>query len=142
MRPTPQPIAGASCMTAAPPLAAGAEGLGTRTQQTKFSQMVLAALSASRLPQRPTTPPASTEIDGTGKALTECQDTNCLSTSLLVKQPEELTTTSFTNNEKVTVTTTADSDSSTAVFYTTSHLLHLIVTYACAAAAAMASGPA
>ncbi|RNC53760.1 trans-sialidase [Trypanosoma cruzi] len=34
--------------------AAGAVGLGTRTRRTKFSQMVLAALSASRLPQRPT----------------------------------------------------------------------------------------
>ncbi|EAN83908.1 hypothetical protein TcCL_ESM11194 [Trypanosoma cruzi] len=48
MRPTPQPIAGASGMTAAPPPAAGAVGLGTRTQLNKFSQMVLAALSASR----------------------------------------------------------------------------------------------
>ncbi|RNF17234.1 hypothetical protein TcG_05770 [Trypanosoma cruzi] len=34
--------------------AAGTVGLGTRTQQTKFSQLVLAALSASRLTQRPT----------------------------------------------------------------------------------------
>ncbi|RNF04630.1 hypothetical protein TcG_10894 [Trypanosoma cruzi] len=34
--------------------AAGAVGLGTRTQQNKFSQLVLAALSASRLPQLPT----------------------------------------------------------------------------------------
>ncbi|RNC53960.1 putative trans-sialidase [Trypanosoma cruzi] len=140
MRPTPQPIAGASGMTAAPPPAAGAAGLGTRTRQTKLSQMVLEALSASRLPQRPTTPPASTGIDGTGKALTECQDTSCLPTSLSFKQQEQLTTTSFTNNEKGT-TTTADSDSSTAVFYTTSHFLHLVVV-ACAAAAAVASGPA
>ncbi|KAF8304238.1 hypothetical protein TcYC6_0039560 [Trypanosoma cruzi] len=139
MRPTPQPIAGASGMTAAPPPAAGAVGLGTRTQQTKFSQMVLAALSASRLPQRPTTPPASTEIDGTGEASTECQDTSCLSTSLSVKQPEEFTTTSVTNNDKGT-TTTADSDSSTEVSHTTSHLLRLIFSYA--AAAAMASRPA
>ncbi|PWV21217.1 hypothetical protein C3747_3g778 [Trypanosoma cruzi] len=38
-------------------------------------------------PSDPPTPPASTEIDGTGKALTECQDTSCLLTSLLVKQP-------------------------------------------------------
>ncbi|EKG02305.1 trans-sialidase, putative [Trypanosoma cruzi] len=130
MRPTPQPIAGASGMNAAPPPAAGAVGLGKRTWQTKFSQMVLAALSASRRSQRPTTPPASTGIDGTGKALTECQDTSCLSTSLLVKQPEELTTTSVTNNEKGT-TTTADSDSTTAVSHNNSHLLHLIVSYAC-----------
>ncbi|PBJ78568.1 hypothetical protein BCY84_04298 [Trypanosoma cruzi cruzi] len=34
--------------------AAGAVGLGTRTQQNKFSQLVLEALSASRLTQRPT----------------------------------------------------------------------------------------
>ncbi|RNC38668.1 putative trans-sialidase, partial [Trypanosoma cruzi] len=46
------------------------------------------------------TPAASTEIDGTGKALTECQDTSCLSTSFAAKQPEVFTTTSFTKNEK------------------------------------------
>ncbi|KAF8277648.1 hypothetical protein TcBrA4_0110490 [Trypanosoma cruzi] len=34
--------------------AAGGMGLGTRTQQNKFNQMVLAALSTSRLTQRPT----------------------------------------------------------------------------------------
>ncbi|ESS64442.1 hypothetical protein TCDM_07501 [Trypanosoma cruzi Dm28c] len=76
------------------------------------------------------TPPASKEIDGTGKALTECQDTSCFSSSLLVKQPDELTTTLLTNDDKGT-TTTADSDSPNAVFHTTSHLLHLIVSYAC-----------
>ncbi|RNC53865.1 trans-sialidase [Trypanosoma cruzi] len=78
----------------------------------------------------PPTPAASRETDGTGKALTECQDTSCFFTSLPVKQPEEFTTTSVTNNDKGTATT-ADSDSSTAVFYTTSHPLCLIVTYAC-----------
>ncbi|KAF8299466.1 hypothetical protein TcYC6_0065360 [Trypanosoma cruzi] len=92
--------------------------------------MVLEALSASRRLQRPTTPPASTEIDGTGKALTECQDISCLPTSLSVKQQEQLTTTSVTNNEKGRATT-ADSEGSAAVFHTTSHPLRLIVTYAC-----------
>ncbi|RNF00840.1 hypothetical protein TcG_12010 [Trypanosoma cruzi] len=67
--------------------AAGAVGLGTRTRQNKFSQLVLEALSASRRPQRPTTPPASTEIDGTGKALTECHGTSSLLTSFAAKQP-------------------------------------------------------
>ncbi|RNC42863.1 trans-sialidase [Trypanosoma cruzi] len=117
-------------MTAAPPPAAGAVGLGTRTQQTKFSQMVLEALSASRRLQRPTTPPASTEIDGTGEESNYCQGNNCFLTSLPVKQPEELTTTSVTNNDKGTATT-ADSDSSTTVFHTTSHPLCLIFACVC-----------
>ncbi|ESS61501.1 hypothetical protein TCDM_10906 [Trypanosoma cruzi Dm28c] len=130
MRPAPQPIAGASGMTAAPPPAAGAVGLGTRSQQTKFSQMVLEALSAFRLTQRPTHTTSEHRNRRAGEESNDCQGNNCLLTSLPVKQPEELTTTSVTNNDERR-TTTADSDSSTAVFYTTSHPLRIIVSYAC-----------
>ncbi|RNC60163.1 putative trans-sialidase [Trypanosoma cruzi] len=132
MRPTLQPIAGASGMTAAPPQQRVQWDWGREHGRPSSVRWCWEPCQRLVDPSDPPTPPASTEFDGTGKALTECQDISCLSTSLLVKQPEEFTTTSVTNNEKGT-TTTADSEGSAAVSHTISHLF-LLVTRASAAA--------
>ncbi|KAF8301406.1 hypothetical protein TcBrA4_0051510 [Trypanosoma cruzi] len=136
MRPTPQPIAGASWHDRCTAPAAGAVGLGTRTQQTKFSQLVLAALSASRRLQLPTHTTGEHRnrrdregIDGVSG--------HQFSFNITPGQATVGINDNTIHQKDKGTATTADSDSTNAAFHTNSHLLCLIFARAAATVVAV-----